>query len=720
MSEQKKPRREALAPYRDAGLKDALIPLHRWDHRDEKGERGKSPRDAQWRRRMYSLEEIAAWAKGGGNVGFRIPPGIMVLDLDPRNVPPGRKIVDEFETFYGVRLADYPRVRTGSDGLHAYGRIPMGMRLRNAIDELPGIEFKALGRQVVTPGSIHPCGEYYEWLDGPELKDMPEWPAELLDAIKRPEAVAGAQEEISLAEAEGLLGALDPRDFQDHDRWLELMMAFHSATGGAAEAREYFAEWSTSDPDYTDHGPIIRERWDTLRAREDGVTIGTLYHRVVEKHGRVPPPPPEVAFSALKPETPGLAYIPQFQLNKQDGKPKRSRKNTQEALTALGVDLDFGYDEFKNRIVMRGSCECLKAFGGIGHVWDDDVAHALKSVLLSEMELDVTLDMVRGEVRAVALQNRFNELLEYFDCLRWDGQPRIDHWLSTYAGTPDNAYTRAVGRILLLGAVGRAYHPGIKFDTTVIFEGRQGVGKSRLLRILGGQWTLEGLSAKLDKDDVLRMQGHLIVELGEITALRNSELNDLKHFLSTEEDCVRPPYGQEPKVFPRRQIFVGTTNDSAYLKDMTGNRRFLPVEVLRVDHHAVEADRDLIWAEAIHEWRSVAARQHERGAPLHEALYLPERLWSVAAAEQEARRTEDPWEIWIAEQLEKTTETVLSTQGLLEGLVGMGVRGSTSPREIQRLGRIMAMYGWRKGKYRINGRPVSGFRKVDGPVEGEE
>jgi predicted P-loop ATPase len=288
----------------------------------------------------------------------------------------------------------------------------------------------------------------------------------------------------------------------------------------------------------------------------------------------------------------------------------------------------------------------------------------------------------------------------------------MECWLTTYAGAPENAYTRAAGRLLLLGAVARADHPGIKFDTTIIFEGRQGVGKSRLLRILGGPWTLEGLSARLDKDDVLRMQGHLIVELGEITALRNSELNDLKHFLSTEEDCVRPPYGTEPKVYKRRAIFVGTTNDGTYLKDMTGNRRFLPVRVTRVDHHALEADRDQLWAEAIHEWRSLVARQRARKTPLHEALYLPERLWAVAQAEQEARRTEDPWEIFLGEYLEKFADgEVLTTQALLAEVCGLGARSTTSPREIQRLSRIMAMLGWEKGKYRVNGRPVSGFRR---------
>jgi len=703
---EKKPRLPALAHYRDAGLKGELIPLHRWDHRDEKGERGKSPRDAQWRRRMYTLEEIAQWGRAGGNVGFRIPADWMVFDYDPRNVPEGRDVLEEFRMFYGVDLTTFPRVRTGSGGLHAYGRIPMGVRLRNALDEFPGIEFKTLGRQVVAPGSIHPCGEYYEWLDGPVLKDAPEWPAVLLDAIKRVvTTIGGHQEEIPLAEAEALLGRLDATEFQEHDRWLELMMAFHSATGGVPEAREIFAEWSTQDAAYADHGPIIRQRWDTLRAREGGVTVGTLYHRVLEKHGSVPPAPPEAVFSAVG----GGEYIPHFEMGK-DG-PKRIRKNVREALAALRLDLDMGLDEFKNRIMMRGPCECLSAFPGIGCIWDDDVAHALQSVFLDKMLLDVSLDMVRGEVRAMALQNRFNELLEYFDSLKWDGKQRMDRWLTSYAGTPENAYTRAVGRLLLLGAVGRAYHPGIKFDTTVILEGRQGVGKSRLLRILGGQWTLEGLSAKLDKDDVMRMQGHLIVELGEITALRNSELNDLKHFLSTEEDCVRPPYGTEPKVFRRRAIFVGTTNDSAYLKDMTGNRRFLPIKVTHVDHHAVEADRDQLWAEAIHEWRSLIEKQRSRSAPLHEALYLPERLWDVAAEEQEARRTEDPWEIFLRDYLDKTTDQVLTTQTLLGEVCGLGVRQQTSAREIQRLGRIMTMFGWEKGKFRVNGRPVSGFRR---------
>jgi P4 family phage/plasmid primase-like protien len=295
--EQKKPRLPDLVPYRDAGLGEHLIPLHRWDYVDHEGKpRGKSPRDNDWRRQSYSEKQIAFNAKGGGNTGFRPPMGWIVLDFDPRNAEPS--VLDTFELTYGIDLAKYPRGRTGSDGLHAYGRAPIdGSRYREKLDDLPGIEFKGHGKQVVCPGSIHPNGNYYEWLPGPALKDAPMWPPELLDALRKrglvrgPGAIAAVPDPEPLDRIKACLDQLPVENFRDHGAWIEVGQAVHQASGADPEALALWQTWSAGDPKYADEAESeCEKRWPSFTLRADGVGMGTLVELVKQAGGKAPPP----------------------------------------------------------------------------------------------------------------------------------------------------------------------------------------------------------------------------------------------------------------------------------------------------------------------------------------------------------------------------------------------------------------------------------------------
>ncbi|RIL04954.1 MAG: hypothetical protein DCC71_12120 [Proteobacteria bacterium] len=686
-----------LQPYRDAGLADALIPLHRWNHSDEKGERGKTPRDPQWRRRMYTPAEIQQWIENGsyndpgGNVGFRIPPGWIVFDYDPRNVPEGRDVLAEFRQKYGIDLMAFPRVRTGSGGLHAYGRAPIDLRVRNALEELHGIEFKALGRQVVAPGSIHPCGFPYCWLAGPPLKEAPEWPQQLLDAIKRPEPQAGAQEEIPLTEAEALLRRLDPTDFQDHDRWLELMMAFHSATGGSAEAADVFIDWSTSDPAYTNHGELIRQRWDSLKVRAGGVTVGTLYHRVIEKHGHVPPAPPETVFDAVGGgEADASSRRPAFTRD-ANGKILKTLGNAMEAIRALGIDPQ--YDWFRHRIALRGDLRPLAEYK-VGDIWDDNVKTVVK-VLISERD-KVEFNQLSEAAHALGLENSYDSLVEYLDSLSWDGKPRIAEFFSTYCGSENTAYVRGVARVFFLGAVARAYRPGIKFDTMVVLESPQGQNKSGMLDRLGGDFYSDGISQRglAHPDTVDSMQGQWIIEVPELAATKRTDVETLKAFLSRRKDRARLAYKESSADYPRRCVLVGTTNDASYLRDHTGGRRFLPVTIKRADLGAVERDRHQLWAEAVAEWNSASAAARQRGEPEWKVLVLDERLWEAAAAEQEARTPEDPWVDLVREWLDgRPDRVVVGVRELLAEAIGKP-GGRCGQEDSARLRVVMSRLGW--------------------------
>jgi len=275
-----------LEPFRGSGFE--LIPLHGPNDLDRNGRSiGKAPgkgwRDSQ------PLDVAAAVdvMNGGRNIGVRLRACDLVMDVDPRNFPPGTDPLRQLQADLGIKLTDYPTVVTGSGGQHIYMRKPDEMAVKEAISHYPGIEFKSLGRQVVAPGSVHPnTGEPYLWDDlGPMIADcVPDAPEVLLGLIRRPERVsvteAGEVEAEQLAE---MLSGLNAEDYRDHDRWLELMMACHHATGGAA--REEFIAWSTSDTSYSDHADIIGRRWDSLQTDRKGFTARTLYMHL-HKAGR--------------------------------------------------------------------------------------------------------------------------------------------------------------------------------------------------------------------------------------------------------------------------------------------------------------------------------------------------------------------------------------------------------------------------------------------------
>lgn len=202
--------------------------------------------------------------------------------------------------------------------------------------------------------------------------------------------------------------------------------------------------------------------------------------------------------------------------------------------------------------------------------------------------------------------NRRNLLVEWLDSLEWDGTPRVDSLLVDFFGVEDNIYTRLAMRRTLVGAVARAIEPGCKHDTMLVISGAQGIGKSQFWAKLGKEYFSDSLYSMNDKAASEQIQGKWIVESGELSGMRKSEENDVKAFLSKQVDTYRPAYGKRVIDQPRRCILVGTTNESNFLRDATGSRRFWPVDApaeAETEYKVMEDLDDMveqIWAEAAH------------------------------------------------------------------------------------------------------------------------
>jgi putative DNA primase/helicase len=211
-------------------------------------------------------------------------------------------------------------------------------------------------------------------------------------------------------------------------------------------------------------------------------------------------------------------------------------------------------------------------------------------------------------VAMVAWRHRYHPVRAEFEALRgtWDGTKRLGSWLASACMEEDEldaglqAYLARVGTWLLMGICARIMQPGCKFDYMVIFEGPQGVGKSTLAKVLGGDHFADTGLVLGEKDSYQNLQGVLIYEWGELDALSKADVRKVKQFISSQKDRFRASFDRRPKDYPRQVVFIGTTNEDHYLVDQTGNRRFWPVRINRhIDLEWVRANRAQLFAEAL-------------------------------------------------------------------------------------------------------------------------
>lgn len=246
----------------------------------------------------------------------------------------------------------------------------------------------------------------------------------------------------------------------------------------------------------------------------------------------------------------------------------------------------------------------------------------------------------------VSSQNKINDVKEYLKSLYWDGVKRVDTLLSDYLGAEDSIYTRAVMRKSLCAAVARAVVGGVKYDYMPIFTGPQGIGKSTFLSILGKDWFSDSLTTFEGKDAAELIQGTWLNEVGELAALTKQETNTVKQFLSKNEDIYRAAYGKRTEKYPRRCVFFGTSNDSEFLKDATGNRRFWPVDV------GVFPAKKSVWKELPEEVDQIWAEAYTY-FKLGEPLYLSKEVERLAEEQQEHHREQSGREGMVKDFLEK-------------------------------------------------------------------
>lgn len=261
--------------------------------------------------------------------------------------------------------------------------------------------------------------------------------------------------------------------------------------------------------------------------------------------------------------------------------------------------------------------------------WNDSDNASLK-VYLSHAYGIYSPTKTKDAVLAVATSRAYHPIKDYLDSLpEWDGIRRIDTLLFEYFGAEQSSYTQAAIRKTIVAAVARIYHPGTKFDSVLILNGPQGIGKSTFFAKLAGVWFSDSLSLTdmRDKSGPEKLQGYWILELGELAGMRKADVETVKSFISRVDDKYRASYGFNVESHPRQCVVVGSTNtESGFLRDITGNRRFWPVRItgsgIKKPWQMTQAEVDQIWAEAM-----VLFRQNEK-------LYMEGNDAALAVMEQ--------------------------------------------------------------------------------------
>lgn len=289
----------------------------------------------------------------------------------------------------------------------------------------------------------------------------------------------------------------------------------------------------------------------------------------------------------------------------KNGKPLNSRLNIQklfehdEVLKHVGRNNLFtGYSEIYKKPSWRTKNDNTT-------LWSDTDEAEVRNYISIKYGIEAK-QKIEDRLKAQFYKNSYHPIKDYLSNVKWDGQQRMETFFIDFLGADDTPHNRAVTKVSLIGAVKRIFEPGSKHDTVLILQGAQGVGKSFILSKLGMEWFNDSIVDMKNKDGYEAVRSSWIIELGELSSLKRSQIEDVKQFISAKEDIYRPAYGKNIIRSPRQSVFFGSTNDLQFLKDDTGNRRFYIVNVeknkRKLDPYK-DLDQDYInkvWAEAKH------------------------------------------------------------------------------------------------------------------------
>lgn len=544
----------------------------------------------QWTQHISSDKDIARWMRDS-DLGICIQARtVRAFDIDIGDPVHAQAVADMVEMALG-KLPVRSRNNTGKRLLAFL--MPGDFTKRILRTEHGAIEFLANGQQFIAVGT-HPSGAAYEW-EGGLPAEIPEiTPAEfevvwaaLVEALALPDGdvrtrngvapiaartrddirdpvVAFLQDNGMIKEwgRDGLVHVQCPwEDQHSSDSGPTSTSYFPAGVGGFAQGHfkcmhEHCA--TRTDGDFLEAINYVQSEFDVVEASE------------------------ELPF-------------PVFERDR-NGRIESTAGNVKQALLRDDISgAKVAYDEFKDSVLIAWDGE------GEWRPLRDTDYFRLRVELERRGFKRPSSDLIREGVHHVAEVNAFDSAIEWAKGLEWDGVSRVENFMHHYFGTEDSDYAKSVSIYLWSALAGRCLQPGVKADMTPILVGDQGAGKTRGVEALAPEES-SFVEVNLEhRDDNLAraLRGKLIGELGELRGLMTREAEAIKAWMTRTHEEWIPKYREFATRFPRRLVFIGTTNDDEFLGDATGERRWLPIRVGKISVDAIERDRNQLWAEGV-------------------------------------------------------------------------------------------------------------------------
>jgi Virulence-associated protein E/Primase C terminal 2 (PriCT-2)/Bifunctional DNA primase/polymerase, N-terminal len=660
----------------------------------------KGPTSPGWQLRNHCITDPDVACELDGNIGLaHAYSGTCAIDID--DMEASRRWLAEHSVDLDALWNSATAVRLSSGrenrGKLIY-RIPTVLPSKKIIENKQNIiDFRCGNRtgttvQDVLPPSIHPdTGKSYEWQYGDDdighWSILPEIPADLFALWQKlvstpvPDArtdTVATITSVGLGKARAMLFDNDPDC--DRTRWLEIGMALHHGSQGGLDGLDLWNEWSA-------HAKT------KYAGRQDLETVWRSFHLDT---------PNPVTLDSLRVDT--AANVEEFEpvvIDHESTAPARTPSDLTEVVNSLRRDKNgqtfailpnltavlsipelsgqhIAYDAFTDLLV-------CSQYGS--ELWRPirDTDYTATRLWLENIGRfhPVSKDLVRDTIYYIAESNKVDTAQKWLTSLKWDGVHRIRNFFPLYMGTIATEYEYSCGEYIWTALAGRVMEPGCQADMTPILVGDQGVGKSRGVQAMAPD-VKHYAKIKLGEQEeqvARKMRGILIGEIDELRGMQ-SDLDEVKAFITRSHEQWVPKYVEFATTYPRRIVFIGTTNEGEFLRD-TENRRWLPLKVSAVDVEAIKQDRDQLWAEGLQVWM-------DNGISWTRAELLAKHA-------QDDYKIVDNWSEIVEQWLRDNTAgmKMIRTHDVMVSAIGLDTRHITRAHEL-RVARLLIDLGYER------------------------